>query len=88
MLGRGLESPRFCKAPCPLPGPLTFLPMHLLTGFRRKEERKPLRYITSGMVAMNFCRGRAGTGVSGVAHQARGPAPPPPGQLTLGRLRE
>lgn len=39
----------------PLPTfPLTFLPMHLFTGFMRKEEQKPLRYITSGMVAMNL----------------------------------
>lgn len=46
-----------CSIP-PLPPPartLTFLPIHLLTGFMRKEEKKPLRYITSGMVAMNFC---------------------------------
>lgn len=34
---------------------LTHFPMSLLTGFMMKEDRKPLRYITKGMVAMNFC---------------------------------
>lgn len=34
---------------------LTHFPMSLLSGFMTKEERKPLRYITRGMVAMNFC---------------------------------
>ena len=68
--------------------PLTFLPMHLFTGFMRKEEQKPLRYITSGMVAMNLC------GVERVqAHQAllcrlRVPCPSLPARLTLGRWRE
>lgn len=42
------------------PGPpgLTFRPIHLFTGFMRKEERKPLMYITKGMVAMYFCKRR------------------------------
>ena len=34
---------------------LTHFPMSLLTGFMMKEDRKPLRYITNGIVAMNFC---------------------------------
>lgn len=59
----------------PLAHTLTFLPIHLLTGFMRKEEKKPLRYITSGMVAMNFCQGRVGMGVSGPASWAWGPLP-------------
>lgn len=54
-----------CPAPTP-PQPLTFLPMHLLTGFMRKEERKPLKYITRGMVAMNFCCGKGGGGQRGL----------------------
>lgn len=62
--------------------------MHLLMGFMRKEEKKPLRYITSGMVAMNFCWGRAVTGNLGMAHQAWGPSSLPYHWLTLGRLRE
>lgn len=57
-------------------GALTFLPIHLLTGFMRKEEKKPLRYITSGMVAMNFCGAEwVGIGVSGGAAWAWGPWP-------------
>lgn len=34
---------------------LTHFPISLLTGFMIKEERKPLRYMTNGIVAMNFC---------------------------------
>lgn len=34
---------------------LTHFPMSLLTGFMMKEDKKPLRYITNGMVAMKFC---------------------------------
>lgn len=34
---------------------LTHFPMSLLTGFIMKEDRKPLTYITNGIVAMNFC---------------------------------
>lgn len=34
---------------------LTHFPMSLLRGFMMKEDRKPLRYITNGIVAMNFC---------------------------------
>lgn len=29
--------------------------MSLLTGFMMKEDRKPLRYMTNGIVAINFC---------------------------------
>lgn len=43
------------------PPGLTFRPIHLFTGFMRKEERKPLMYITRGMVAMYFCK-RQGLG--------------------------
>lgn len=43
------------------PPGLTFRPIHLFTGFMRKEERKPLMYITRGMVAMYFCK-RQGQG--------------------------
>lgn len=42
-----------------MPLGLTFRPIHLFTGFMRKEERKPLMYITSGMVAMYFCERQA-----------------------------
>ena len=38
------------------PPGLTFRPIHLFMGFMRKEERKPLMYITRGMVAMYFCK--------------------------------
>lgn len=37
---------------------LTHFPISLLTGFMIKEERKPLRYMTNGIVAMNFCRSK------------------------------
>jgi hypothetical protein len=63
--------------------------MRRLTGFMRKEEKKPLKYITRGMVAMNFCGGRGNGGPEG--HLKRGPIShhlhtlP---QLTLGKLRE
>lgn len=68
---------------------LTCRPIHLLTGFMRKEEKKPLRYITSGMVAMNFCRAeRARARQEGRSGWRCCPAPPRPAPLTLGRLRE
>lgn len=66
---------------------LTCRPIHLLTGFMRKEEKKPLRYITSGMVAMNFCRAERAR-QEGRSGWRCCPAPPRPAPLTLGRLRE
>lgn len=66
---------------------LTCRPIHLLTGFMRKEEKKPLRYITSGMVAMNFCRAERAR-QEGRSGWRCCPAPPRPTPLTLGRLRE
>lgn len=78
-----------CVAP-PLSPParvLTCRPIHLLTGFMRKEEKKPLRYITSGMVAMNFCRAERAR-QEGRSGWRCCPAPPRPTPLTLGRLRE
>lgn len=41
------------------PPGLTFRPIHLFTGFMRKEDRKPLTYSTRGMVAMYFCERQA-----------------------------
>lgn len=38
------------------PPGLTFRPIHLFMGFMRNEERKPLMYITRGMVAIYFCK--------------------------------
>lgn len=64
---------RFQVTGTPLPPPLTFLPMNLLTGFMRKEETKPLRHITSGMVAMNFCRGEHSRGRGMGCKPLRGP---------------
>lgn len=34
---------------------LTHFPITLLIGFIMKEERNPLRHMTNGIVAMNFC---------------------------------
>lgn len=63
--------------------------MRLLTGFMRKEEKKPLKYITSGMVAINFCGGRGNNSQEGylnrepISHYLHTHP-----QLTLGKLRE
>lgn len=63
----------------PLARVLTCRPIHLLTGFMRKEEKKPLRYITSGMVAMNFCRAkRAWAHQEGCSGSAPAVPPRPP----------
>lgn len=73
----------------PLPTcPLTFLPMHLFTGFMRKEEQKPLRYITSGMVAMNLCGVERAQAHQALLSRLRDPCPSLPAWLTLGRWRE
>lgn len=54
----------------------------------RKEEKKPLRYITSGMVAMNFCWGRVDMGVAGGPPGALDPphSPGPPAPAHLGQV--
>lgn len=63
--------------------------MRLLTGFMRKEEKKPLKYITRGMVAMNFCGGSGNGGQEGcldrecISYYLHTQP-----QLTLGNLRE
>lgn len=62
--------------------------MHLLTGFMRKEDKNPLRYITRGMVAMNLygaVSSSAQTWLEGLGHPGH---PFRPALLTLGRLRE
>lgn len=79
------ELPRFWGHPASL---LTFLPMHLFTGFMRKEEQKPLRYITSGMVAMNLCRVERAQTHQALLSRLRDPCPSLPARLTLGRWRE
>lgn len=56
---------------------LTFRPIHLFTGFMRKEERKPLMYITRGMVAMYFCK-RRGQGEDEHRTIGTGPLPMQP----------
>lgn len=73
----------------PLPAfPLTFLPMHLFTGFMRKEEQKPLRYITSGMVAMNLCGVERAQTRRAWLSRLKDPCPNLSARLTLGRWRE